>query len=248
MRIVLTVGVFLILAAPAGAQERVCHGQLALQPRPSRRRRVRDFARRRAQFGFRHDLPYVRLLIARGVWEYDVGYIPVTPPRTATWRRDRLELGTKGYRYLHAHKDVAGGVAVEDDWPHAPYLEVGFTRRPRAARARAAARGLVRHPRGRARGRSRFSQDTLEHDAGLVWKDERKALKGAGFLLARQRHRLRDHRRDRRDHAADRRQRVFPQALRRGRGEGERARGRPGRRWSARRRPRGTRSRRTGSA
>jgi hypothetical protein len=49
----------------------------------------------------------VRELVERGVWEYDVGYIPVTPRENRYLKlRDELELGVKAERYLRHHRDV----------------------------------------------------------------------------------------------------------------------------------------------
>jgi hypothetical protein len=75
----------------------VCHGQLA-PPTPEQRRQatLERYAEQRASFGFRSDLPHVEELIRRDVWEYDVGYIPVTPAENRYLRlRDRLEASLK---------------------------------------------------------------------------------------------------------------------------------------------------------
>ncbi|MDA0162903.1 hypothetical protein OM076_21705 [Solirubrobacter ginsenosidimutans] len=185
LRSVLTVGVFLILAAPAGAQERVCHGQLAPPPPATQAEqevaRLQDFARQRAQFGFRYDIPYVRELVARGVWEYDVGYIPVTPRENRYLKlRDELELGAKAERYLREHRDVDGGVNVRDAWPRDPYLEVRFTKD--VTRNVAAIKRLARDPQHVRGARARYSLRELERLNDRVY-GERKALAKAGFHL-----------------------------------------------------------------
>jgi hypothetical protein len=185
-RIVLTVGVFLLLAAPAGAQERICHGQLAPPPPPTKAEqelaRLKDFARRRAQFGFRDDIPYVRELVQRGVWEYDVGYIPVTPRENRYLKlRDQLELGARAERYLRVHRDLDGGVIVRDDWPRDPYLEVRFTKDVR--RNFAALKRLARDPDHMKARRARYSLRELARLGDRIYGD-RKPLEKAGFHLA----------------------------------------------------------------
>src|SRR3954468_15370287 len=122
-----------VAAGPASAQEKVCHGQLVPKPKPTKEQQaaedLENWAAQRAEFGFRHDVAYVKLLVKRGVWEYDVGYIPVTPAENKYLKlRDELELGPRADRYLRAHKDVDGGLSVEDDWPHEPYLLLHLTR------------------------------------------------------------------------------------------------------------------------
>ena len=81
----LTVLALAVAAAPAQAQEQLCRRQLAPPPVPTQAEKERadlqSWADQRAEFGFRHDIPYVRELVRRGVWEYDVGFIPVTPAR-----------------------------------------------------------------------------------------------------------------------------------------------------------------------
>ena len=51
-----------VAAVPAWAQEKLCHGQLAPKPEPSKAEKesadLKSFAAQRAEFGFRHDLPY----------------------------------------------------------------------------------------------------------------------------------------------------------------------------------------------
>ena len=125
----------------------------------------------RRTFGFRSDKAYVKRLVRRGVWEYDVGYIPVTPRENRYLRlRNRLRLGSRVDRYLRAHPDLSGGVSVEDDWPRGPYLLVRVT--GDADRARRRLRRLARFPghlRTRHVARSyrslRRVQDRIDFDA-----------------------------------------------------------------------------------
>jgi hypothetical protein len=85
----------------------------------------------RREFGFRHDRAYVRRLVRRDVWEYDVGEFPVTPRENRYLRlRDRLGFEPGIDRYLRAHPGLSGGISIEDDWPRGPYLLVRVTRRP----------------------------------------------------------------------------------------------------------------------
>src|SRR3954452_20902250 len=106
LRVALTALVLLLAAAPAAAaqQPKLCIGQGVPKPPPTaaekRQAELKDWARQRAEFGFRHDLAYVRKLVKRGVWEYDVGYIPVTPQENQYLKlRDELELGPRAERY-----------------------------------------------------------------------------------------------------------------------------------------------------
>ena len=129
----LLVAAMLIVAPPAAAQEKVCVGQDAPKPPPTpaekEQAELEGYAEQRAEFGFRHDLPYVKELIRRGVWEYDVGYIPVTPAENRYLKlRDELDFGAKGDRYLREHREDVGTISVEDDWPREPYLLVRFKR------------------------------------------------------------------------------------------------------------------------
>jgi hypothetical protein len=123
------------------APERFCP-----EPAPPRTSRIEQFMADRREFGFRSDKAYVRKLIKRGVWEYDVGYIPVTPRENRYLRlRDRLELGPRADRYLRRRPGLSGGVSVEDDWPREPYLLVRVTRN--ADRHERMLRRLARFPR-----------------------------------------------------------------------------------------------------
>src|SRR5690349_10473116 len=115
LRVALTALITLAFAAPAAAQvlpaSNLCIGQSVPKPPPTPAEKeqadLEDWARTRAEFGFRHDLPYVKELVRRGVWEYDVGYIPVTPKENVYLKlRDELDLGPKAERYLKRHRDV----------------------------------------------------------------------------------------------------------------------------------------------
>jgi hypothetical protein len=128
------------LAGGAPAEARMCP-----IPTPRRPTRIERYQRQRRTFGFRADRAYVRKLIRRGAYEYDTGYIPVTPRENRYLRlRDKLELGDRARRYLHARKDLSGGVSIEDGWPREPYVLVRLTRR-RAHHTRALRR-LARYP------------------------------------------------------------------------------------------------------
>jgi hypothetical protein len=186
LRAALTALVLLVAAAPAAAQQpKLCIGQGVPKPPPTpaekRQANLEHWARQRAEFGFRHDLAYVRKLVKRGVWEYDVGYIPVTPKENAYLKlRDKLELGPRAARYLARHRDVDGGVSVEDDWPHEPYLLVRLKRD--VARHLAAIKRLARYPHNLRAERVRFSERELRTLDDRIWRDA-KALKAAGFEL-----------------------------------------------------------------
>jgi hypothetical protein len=74
--------VFAIAAAPASAQRKLCIGQGRTAPPTPAEKEQADleyYAQQRAMLGLRHDMPYIKELVKRGVWEYDVGDIPVTP-------------------------------------------------------------------------------------------------------------------------------------------------------------------------
>ena len=62
----------LAAAAPAAAQETVCRAPGTPKPPPTAAEKeqaeLEHYAEQRAEFGFRHDLPYVKELIRRGVW------------------------------------------------------------------------------------------------------------------------------------------------------------------------------------
>ena len=102
-----------------GSAEPVCHGQDAPLPAAQQEQaNVESHMTTRAEFGFRADEAYVRELIRRDMWEYDVGDFPATPRENRYLRlRDTIDLGRAGYRYLSRHPDLSGGLSVEDDWP-----------------------------------------------------------------------------------------------------------------------------------
>ena len=130
----------------AGGVQQPAPERLCPEPAPPRTSRIEQFMADRREFGFRSDKAYVRKLIKRGVWEYDVGYIPVTRRENRYLRlRDRLELGPRVDRYLRRRPGLSGGVSVEDDWPREPYLLVRVTRD--AERYERVLRRLARFPR-----------------------------------------------------------------------------------------------------
>ena len=175
--------VSLALAAPAAAAtEPICHGQLA--PPTAAEKEHAEIARymaQRAEFGFRADEAYVRELIRRGVWEYDVGYIPVTPEENEYLRlRDKLDLGAKARRYLKRRRDLSGGVSIRDDWPREPYILVHLTR-DRAAHE-ANLKRLVRFPANLRTDQVLYSERQLDELADRIVDDEDE-LERAGFHL-----------------------------------------------------------------
>ncbi len=176
----------MVVTAPAAAQEKVCRGQHAPKPPPTpaekEQAELEHYAASRAEFGFRHDLPYVKELIRRGVWEYDVSYFPVTPAENRYLRlRDRLDLGSKARRYLRRHREDAGSISIEDDWPREPYMAVRFKRN--VAQHRRALRPLVRFPDNLRVIRTRFSEQDLKRLTEEIWRDRAK-LRRAGFTLS----------------------------------------------------------------
>ena len=94
------------------------------RPRPSRSSRgLENFARAAGGVRVPADMAYVSELVRRGVWEYDVGYIPVTPAREhVSGLRDSFLLGRAGGALPAPPAGRRGGVSVEDDWPRGPYL------------------------------------------------------------------------------------------------------------------------------
>jgi hypothetical protein len=121
-------------------QERFCP-----EPEPRRRPALESHMAARARFGFRADKAYVRMLIRKDMWESDVGWIPVTPREDAYLRlRDRLRLGARANRYLRRHRELSGGISIEDDWPRGPYMLVRLTRDRK--RHTIALRRLARYP------------------------------------------------------------------------------------------------------
>jgi hypothetical protein len=187
---VLVASLAFVAAAPSAvAQElppqNLCIGQSVPKPPPTEAEKERanldEWARQRAEFGFRADIAYVKELVKRGVWEYDVGYIPVTPAENRYLKlRDRLELGRRAVRYLRAHRDIDGGVSVEDDWPREPYLLLHLKRD--VAKHLAAIKKLARFPDNLRAERVKHSDRELEKLADRLWKDS-KALEADGFHL-----------------------------------------------------------------
>jgi hypothetical protein len=174
----------LALAAPAAAasDEPICHGQYAPPTAAEQEQAaIQEYMRLRAELGFRADEAYVRELIRRGVWEYDVGYIPVTPAENDYLRlRDRLDLGRKAKRYLHRRRDLFAGLSIEDDWPREPYLLVRVTR-DRAAHESNLQR-LARFPDNLRTVQVRYSLRALRRVGNRIG-DDYEALKHAGFEL-----------------------------------------------------------------
>jgi hypothetical protein len=168
--------------ALAGA-EPVCHGQHApLTKEQQRQATLGDYAEQRASFGFRSDIPYIEELIRRGVWEYDVGYIPVTPAENRYLRlHDRLELGARAHRYLRERRDLSGGVSIEEGWPGEPYLLVRLTRD--RAHHEAELRRLARFPDNLRTVEVTYSERRLNRLAHRIGRDRRE-LKAAGFDLS----------------------------------------------------------------
>ncbi len=166
-----------LLASP------VCHGQHApLTPEQKRQAELEYYADQRASFGFRSDIPYIEELIRRGVWEYDVGDIPVTAAENRYLRlRDRLELGRRASRYLRARRDLSGGISIEDDWPREPYLLVRLTRN--RARHEAALRRRARFPDNLRTVEVARSERQLNRLANRIGRDDRE-LDAAGFQLS----------------------------------------------------------------
>src|SRR4051794_8700655 len=185
MRVVLLALVFFTIAAtPALAQEKLCVGQgKTAPPTPAEKEQadLEGWAQQRAEFGFRHDIAYVKELVRRGVWEYDVGYIPVTPAENRYLKlRDELDLGPRASRYLAAHKDIDGGVSGEDNWPPEPYLLLHLTRD--VSQHLAAIRKLAKYPHNLRAVKVRYSDEALEKIAGRLWK-ARKKLAADGIYL-----------------------------------------------------------------
>ena len=167
----------------ATAAALLCQGQLAPPTKAEQRQAALEYyAERRAEVGFRSDIPYIQELIRRGVWEYDVGDIPVTPAENRYLRlRDRLDLGRRAYRYLRKRRDLSGGISVEDDWPRGPYLLVRVTRD--AAAHAANLRRLARFPRNLRVVQVRWSERQLRRVANRIDPDL-KELEAAGFELS----------------------------------------------------------------
>ncbi|MBE2319690.1 hypothetical protein DVA67_027220 [Solirubrobacter sp. CPCC 204708] len=142
---------------------------------------LKEYARQRAEFGFRSDLAYVRKLVKAGRYEYDVGYIPVTKREDDYLKlRDRLQIGDAGYRYIRPIRDFYGGISVEDDWPREPYLLIRFTRNVEGYLA--GLKRVARFPDNLRAKRVRFSERELDRLRDRVHEDSRR-LRKAGFHI-----------------------------------------------------------------
>lgn len=161
----------LAVATPASAP--VC------APLPEPTPAIERYMAQRAMFGFRHDRAYVRELIRRGVWEYDVGYIPVTPAENRYLRlRDKLQLGPRVSRYLRRHSGLSAGLSVEDDWPREPYLLLRLTADP--DRYRAALERRAAYPHNLRLKRVAHSTRDLERVQNRI-SDDSDALERLGL-------------------------------------------------------------------
>ena len=186
MRAALLAVAVLAFAAPAQAQERLCPPPATPPKAPSAaekdRAELQTYANKRAEFGLRRDLAYVKALRARGVsWEYDRGEsIPVTPRelRYLEQRRE-IESASEVYRYFARHRRIWGGSSVKDAWPRNPYLLVYVTRDP--AQHLAALRRLL--PYDVRVQRVRYSEPQLRQAADAINHDD-EALRAAGFVVA----------------------------------------------------------------
>ena len=96
----------------------------------------------------------------RGIYSRGIDRFPVTRrERRYLELRDRLELGPRADRYLRRHRDVDGGISIEDAWPRDPYILVRVTR-DRLKHQRAIRR-LALHPRRCARRLVELSERAL---------------------------------------------------------------------------------------
>jgi hypothetical protein len=134
-----------VIALAPGAQaalEPMCR---VIPPRP-RPTRVEIYQQVRESHGFRHDRAYVRRLMRRGIYTRGIERFPATRRERRYLRlRDRLQLDDAADRYMRRHRDVDGGISLEDGWPRDPYILVRLTR-DRLEHQRALRR-LVRYPR-----------------------------------------------------------------------------------------------------
>lgn len=178
----LTLLCWLACSGVAAAQEPVCRGQLAPPTAEQlEAANLQYWIDQRKSMGFRHDAAYVRELAKEGLFEYDVGDFPVTRRENEYLKlRDRLTLGAKGNRYLREHRDVDGGVSVEDDWPREPYLLVRFTRDVR--RHLAALKRVAATPDNLRAKRVRYSERSLARLQDRV-SDDWKRLDRAGYHM-----------------------------------------------------------------
>lgn len=124
------------------AQEPMC------RPAPRRQRpaKVEIYQQIRESHGFRHDRAYVRRLMRRGLYTRGIERFPVTRrERRYHELRGRLQLDDAADRYMRRHRNIDGGISLEDGWPRDPYILVRVTRD--RARHQRALRRLVRYPR-----------------------------------------------------------------------------------------------------
>jgi hypothetical protein len=172
----------LAVFAPAAADERICHGQHAMPtPASENDNQLQNYARLRAWFGFRHDIPYIEGLIERGLWDSGSLGLPVTKAEDRYLRlRNRLDLGSAANRYLRRHADVYGGLSIEDDWPQEPYILARFTRDVPAHLA--ALKRLARFPENLRAKRVRYSERDLRRIERRIEAD-RPMLERAGFFV-----------------------------------------------------------------
>ena len=139
----------------AQAPEPVCHGQLSAAGK--QQAALETYASRRALFGFRSDLEYVRELVR----QWPPGSYPYSFPARADEQRylrlrERLvspELPVQ--RYLTRRPGVNAGVTVVNGWPGDPNILVRLTR-DRAAHE-ANLRRLTRLPEYLRTGEARYS-------------------------------------------------------------------------------------------
>jgi hypothetical protein len=187
MRAALLVTAMLVLAAPAQAQERLCQPPATPPRAPSAAEKklaeLEVSAARRAEFGFRHDLPYVEALSRKGLeWDYDHGdYMPVTKRELRYLElRGRLGYDEALERYLDRHPDLDGGTSVQDAWPKEPYLLVHVTREPE--KQLAVLRRLASDPNHLRATKVRYSERELSRLAERIF-GEKPDLNDAGFFL-----------------------------------------------------------------
>src|SRR3954447_3723108 len=166
MRTALLVAAVLVLAVPAQAQERLCQPPATPPRAPTaaekKRAELELSAARRAEFGFRHALPYVETVARKGLkWDYDHGdYMPVTARELRYLNlRGRLEYDEAVERYLDRHPDLDGGTSVQDAWPKQPYLLVHVTREP--AKQLAVLKRRAQFPRQLRTTKVRYSEREL---------------------------------------------------------------------------------------
>ena len=202
------------------AQEQLCRGSSRRRLPTQAEKELADlesWAAQRAEFGFRHDIPYVRELVRRGVWEYDVGYIPVTPRENVYLKlRDKLELGTQGEPLpAPPSRRRRRRSRCEDDWPREPYLLLSsHEATSRSTSPRSSGSRAIRTTCGpSASATASASCSGSRTGSGTT----QKQLERAGFYLSSTGSGNAANRVRRRPvHRAHGRRRLLPQALRRG--------------------------------